>query len=327
MPGERMEADPPVYLSAPVLGEELGLTLVRATEAAALACGRLLGKGDQDGAKAAASAAMHQALDETGINSLIALGPGDETLTPGLQLGSGPCEIDLAVYPVEGASLVARGLPNAVSMVVAAQRGGFPELPPVSYMEKMVAGPLAHGAVDLTDTVVDNLLRIAFSRDARISDLTVAILDRPRHHQLVEDVRAAGARILSLADGDIGAALLATWEGTGIDCAMGIGGVQEAVMTAAAVRCLGGDVQCRLWPRNEEEQVLAGDLASRLYNAADLVPGEVEAVITGITGGPLLEGVRYGGAWTETTSLVLSSRSGKVRLVKTRHRQHVERPR
>src|SRR5579859_2510589 len=165
MEGSPIEAEPAGHLSFHELGAGIGMTLVRVTEVAALACGRMLGKGDQERAKAAASAAMHQALDAIGLNGRVVLGPAGDTLSHGFRVGSQLPDLDLALYPVEGASLVARGMPNAVSMVVATSAGGFTTLPAVAYMEKMVAGPLARGAIDLADTVVDNLLRIAFSRD------------------------------------------------------------------------------------------------------------------------------------------------------------------
>lgn len=307
-------------VSSGQLWSDLKMGLLRSTEAAALACGRMLGKGDQDGTKAVAATAMLDFLEETGISARVVLGPRTEGgLSPGSVLGRGTPVMDLAVYPVEGASLVARGLPNALSIIAAAPLGAFAQVPPVAYMDKLVVGPRAHGILDLEDTIVDNLLRIAFSRDARVSDLTVAVLDRPRHHELVEEIRVAGARIMSLADGDIAGALLAATEGTGVDCAIGVGGAQEAIVTAAAMRCLGGDMRCRLWPRNEEERVIAGEQMERIYAVPDLILADADVVITGISGGPLLDGVRYGGTWLETSSLLLSSRERTVRHVRTRH--------
>jgi fructose-1,6-bisphosphatase II len=305
----------------------LSLALVRVTEAAALACGRQIGRGDQEKAKEVAASAMLQALEDLDFHGRVALGPrGDGILSYNSTVGpESSFQLDVGVYPVDGASLVARGLPNAISMVVAVEPGGFMPLPAVAYAEKVAVGPAARGAIDLDDSIADNLRRIAFSRDARVSDLTVAVLDRPRHHELVEDVRAAGARVIALADGDIAGALMAAVEGTGVDAMIGIGGLQEASMAATALRCLGGEIQCRLWPRNDEERILAGEDVTRTYGAADLVPADVSIAITGISGGPLLDGVWFGGAWAETSSLVMSSRQATVRRIRTRHHRLVDK--
>jgi fructose-1,6-bisphosphatase II len=304
----------------------LAFDLVRATEAAALACATQIGRGDQDRAKAAAASAMLSTLEEMDFRGRVVLGPrGDGTLSINSTVGasSGP-EIDLGVYPVDGASLVARGLPNAISIVVAVEPGGFASLPAVAYTEKVAVGPGARGAIDLDDSIADNLRRIAFARDGRVSDLTITVLDRPRHHDLVEDVRSVGARLLTLADGDIAGALMAAMDGTGVDAMFGIGGLQEAIMAAAALRCLGGDMQCRLWPRNDEERILAGEEITRTYAAADLAEGDVSVAITGISGGELLAAPWFGSAWAETSSLVMSSRTATVRKIQTRHYRATE---
>jgi fructose-1,6-bisphosphatase II len=298
------------------------LELVRVTEAAALAAGRMAGRGDQDKVKNLAASAMLQALEELGVRGRVALGPrGDGILSAGSQVGLQLPGVvaELGVYPVEGASLVARGLPNAISMVVAGEPGAFPSLPAVAYMEKVVVGSGARGTLDLDDGVADNLRRIAFARDCRVSDLTVALLDRPRHQGLADEIRTAGARIASLEDGDITAGLLAAADWTGVDAMLGFGGLQEAILAACAVRCLGGDMVCRLWPRNDEERILAGAEGDRVWGVSDLSTGDLTVVITGITGGPLLAPVHYGGGWAETSSLVLSTRTGTVRRMTTRH--------
>lgn len=298
------------------------LELVRVTEAAALAAGRMAGRGDQDKVKNLAASAMLQALEELGFRGRVALGPrGDGILSAGSQVGTQPpgAAAELGVYPVEGASLVARGLPNAISMAVAGEPGAFPSLPAVAYMEKVVVGGGARGALDLDDGVADNLRRIAFARDCRVSDLTVALLDRPRHQGLADEIRSAGARIASFEDGDITAGLLAAADWTGVDAMMGFGGLQEAILAACAVRCLGGDLVCRLWPRNDEERILAGEQGDRVWGVSDLSTGDLTVVITGITGGPLLAPVYYAGGWAETSSLVLSTRTGTVRRMTTRH--------
>ena len=295
--------------------------LVPATEAAALASARGIGRGDSERAREAAAAAMLHALELLGICGRVVLGPrGDRILSHGATVGrpEDP-HWDLGVYPLEGASLVGKGLPGAISVLVAVERGGFPVLPAVWYVEKIVAGPAARGALDLDDPLADNLRRIAFSRDARPADLAVAVLDRPRHHELIEEVRDTGARIVLLEEGEIAGALLAATQGTGIDAMVGIGGLQEALMAACAVRCLGGEIQARLWPRNDEERLLAGDQLGRVYGVADLSPEHVDCAVTGVSGGPLLQPVWFGSQGAESESLTMSSRLHTVRRIHTWH--------
>jgi fructose-1,6-bisphosphatase II len=235
-------------------------------------------------------------------------------------LSGGEARVDFGLFPIEGASQVARGSTNAVSIVAAVEPGGFAQLPAIWYVEKIVAGPAARGGIDLDDTIADNLRRIAFARDARVQDLTVAILDRPRHQDLMAEVSAAGARILTLEEGDVAGAVMAAVTGSGIDAAIGISGVDATLVAACAIRCLGGELQARLWPRNEEERLLIGDAAGRVYGAADLVPGnDLSVVLTGITGGPLLPGVMFGSGYAETASLLMSSRRATIRRLTTRH--------
>ena len=299
----------------------LGLGLVQVTEAAAIASARLMGRADAERVKQVAASAMLTELESQGFQGRVVLGPrGDRVLSHGSVVGpqDGP-QLDLGVYPVEGASVVARGLPNAISVVVAVEPDSFPQLPAVWYVEKIVVGPGARGAVDLDDSLTDNLRRIAFARDARVSDLTVAVLDRPRHHDLLEEVRAAGARVLLLEEGEIAGAVMAAASDTGVDAMVGVGGLQETLIAAAAVRCLGGDVQARLWPRNDEERVLAGDDLGRKYGLGDLAPAEVGGAITGITGGALLAAAWFGSAFAETNSLTMSTRRATVRRIRTRH--------
>lgn len=311
---------PPSYELSP----NLGLQLLHATEAVALACGRLVGRGDQERVKEQAAAAMLPALEEAGVSARVVISPhGEGVLSLGSSVGELGAGVELAVFPVEGAGLVARGQPNAVSIVAAVEPGGLQPLPAVAYVEKVVVGPAARGAIELDDSIADNLRRVAFSRDCRVTDLTVAVLDRPRHQELMDEVRASGARIMALEDGDIAGALLACVDNSGVDVMLGIGGLQEATLAAAAVRCLGGDLQCRLWLRNDEERVLAGGDAERTYGAADLVSGDVTLAVTSITGGPVLKGVWFGSSWADTESLLLGSRTGTVRVIKTRHHRLV----
>jgi fructose-1,6-bisphosphatase II len=300
---------------------ELAFEFVHATEAAALACARLLGKGDPDRVSEVAAEAMRRVLEESGPSGTVVLGPrGDPYLSHGTSLSGGEPRVDYGLFPIEGASQVARGSTNAVSIVAAVEPGGFAQLPSIWYVEKMVAGPAARGGIDLDDPIADNLRRIAFARDARVQDLTVAILDRPRHQDLMADVAAAGARILTLEEGDIAGAVMAAVPGSGIDAAIGISGVDATLIAACAIRCLGGELQARLWPRNEEERLLIGVGAGRVYSATDLVPGtDLSVVLTGVTGGPLLPGVMFGSGYAETASLLMSSRHATIRRLTTRH--------
>ena len=299
----------------------LSLGLVQVTEAAALAASRLAGRGDADRVKSAAASAMLSALEELGFRGRVVLAPrGDRVLSHGSVVGAAEgSPLDLAVYPVEGASVVARGLSEAISVVAAVEADTFPSLPAVWYVEKIVVGASARGAIDLDDSLTDNLRRIAFARDARVSDLVVAVLDRPRHHDILEEVRAAGARVLTLEEGEIAGAVLAAAPNSGVDAMVGIGGLQETLIAAAAVRCLGGDVQARLWPRNDEERMLAGDELEHKYGVTDLAPADLAVAITGVTGGQLLKGVWFGATHAETHSLTMSTRRATVRSIATRH--------
>ena len=300
---------------------ELALELVHATEAAALASARLLGRGDEERVHEVAGEAMRRMLDESGLSGSVVLGSrNDPILPPGTSLIGGQPRFDFGLFPVEGAGQVARGYANAVSIVAAVDPGGFAQLPGIWYAEKIVAGPAARGAVDLDDPIADNLRRIAFARDARVQDLTVAILDRPRHQELIAEVAAVGARIMTLEEGDIAGAVMAAMPGTGVDAAIGIGGLHATLVAACAVRCLGGALQARLWPRNDEERALLGESVSRVYGVAELVPAaEVAVAITGITGGQLLPGVLFGSGYAESSSLLMSSRQATVRRLTTRH--------
>jgi len=300
---------------------ELALELVYATEAAALAAARRLGKGDPDAVAEAASEAMRQSLEASGLTATVVLSPRHQTHFPrGAVIKGGERQVDIGPFPIEGASQVARGHINAVSVLVAVEPGGFAELPAVSLMEKMVAGPASRGAIELDDPIADNLRRIAFAGNVRVQDLTVAILERPRHQEMTAEVAAAGARIRLLEEGDFASAVMAALPGTGIDAAIGTGDTHATLAAACAVRCLGGELQARLWPRNEEERALIGEQASRIYGVSDLAPGaDIAVAITGVTGGPLLPGVVYGSGYAETTSLLMSSRQATLRRVTTRH--------
>lgn len=300
---------------------ELSLELVHATESVALACAALLGKGEADRVSEVAVEAIKSAVERSALSGTIVLSPRHQSLLPvGMALGRGERNVDLGVYALEGASQVARGHINSITTLVAVEPGSMPRLPAVAHIEKFVAGPAARGAIDLDDSIADNLRRIAFANDVRVQDLTVAILERPRHQDLIAQVSATGARIRTLEEGDFASAVMAALPGTGIDAAIGVGDLHAALLAACAVRCLGGEFVARLVPRNDEEKKLVAEGVPTVYGLADLAPaGEVDVAITGVSGGPLLPGVSFGSGFGETSSLVMSSRFGTVRRLITRH--------
>jgi fructose-1,6-bisphosphatase II len=302
------------------------MELVRATESAALSAGRWMGNQDREGIRGIAANAMAEALEGVHMNGTIVV--GDDPASPlgvGQRTGDGRGEdCDVALKPIDGSTLVAKGLPNAVSVIATAERGSLVRAPTGMYAEKIAVGPEARGSVDVSDSVENNLQRVAFAKQVQVSDLTVVMLDRPRHESLMEQVRQVGARIALLSDGDIAAAIMATLEGTGIDVMLGVGGLPEAVLAACALKCLGGDLQCRLWLRSREDEEKARaagfeDLR-RVYGVDDLVRGEdIAFAATGVTDGEFLHGVIYHHFWAETESMVFRSKSGTIRHLTTKH--------
>lgn len=300
------------------------LDFVKVTEAAALAAARLMGRGDSDAADRAAVEAMRAALGELDIQGRVVIGEGERDEAPmlfiGEVVGSGRgYEVDIAVDPVEGTNLVAKGLPNAISVIAVSERGGILHAPDV-YMEKLVVGPSAAGRVDLRWPVARNLATIASSLRRRVEDLTVVILDRPRHAELIEQVRQAGARIKLISDGDVSAAIAAAVSGTGVHAVMGIGGAPEGVLAAAALRCLGGEIQGRFWLRNDSERERVRSMGipdpDRVLLTEDLVPGrQVIFSCTGITDGDLFKGVLFFAGGQRTHTLVMGASTGEIRFV------------
>jgi fructose-1,6-bisphosphatase II len=306
----------------------LALELVRATEAAAIACSRYLGFGDKEQVDQAAVDAMRPVLNSIAMDGIVVIGEGEKDEAPmlfnGEQVGdgSGP-ELDIAVDPVDGTTLTAKSLPDAISVLGVSKRGTMFDPGPAVYMQKLVVGAGVAGQVDLDAPVADTLATVARITDRRIRDLTVALLDRPRHQELIGEIRAAGARIRFLLDGDVAGAIMAATPGTGIDLLVGTGGTPEGVLAACALRCLGGQILGRLIGRDDEERraVLdAGYDLDAILTTTDLVSGDnVFFAATGVTDGVLLRGVRFESHRVVTQSISMRSRSGTIRIIEGRH--------
>jgi fructose-1,6-bisphosphatase II len=307
----------------------LALELVRVTEAAAMAAGRWVGRGDKNGADGAAVNAMRSLIASVSMNGVVVIGEGEKDDAPMLfngehvGTGEGP-EADVAVDPIDGTTLCAKGMHNAIAVMAVAERGSMYDPSAVFYMEKLVTGPAAADLVDITAPVGENVRRVAKAKGEMPADVTVCILDRPRHDQIVREVRATGARIKFISDGDVAGAIMAAREGTGIDLLLGIGGTPEGIISACAMRCLGGVIQGKLWPRDDAERrraLDAGHDLDRVLTTEDLVTSDnVFFVATGITDGELLRGVRYHGGGAETYSLVMRSKSGTIRSIASEHK-------
>jgi fructose-1,6-bisphosphatase II len=290
------------------------------TEAAALASGRWLGRGDVEGAERAASTAMRDGLDELAIDGRIVVGSEDpeDALSIGTRVGRGGMEVDLAVDPLEGRSVVARGDYGAMAMIAVGDVGSFPSLPQM-YMRKMAVGPVAREKIDLRLPVGDNVRAIADAFGRNTNDITAIVLDRPRHHDLIEEIRTAGARIKLIQDGDVTASITAAIRGTNDHLAIGIGGSRQALLSAAALRCLGGELQAQLWPTTRGEIEAARehgiDDVNKVFETDELAPGEVIVAATGVTNGDLLRGVRFLADSARTHSIVMCTRHNWVRFV------------
>ncbi|WP_407560840.1 class II fructose-bisphosphatase [Streptomyces sp. 184] len=307
----------------------LALELVRVTEAGAMASGRWVGRGDKNGADGAAVRAMRTLVSTVSMNGVVVIGEGEKDDAPMLFNGehvgdgTGP-ECDVAVDPVDGTTLTAKGMGNAVSVLAVAERGGMFDPSAVFYMDKLATGPEAAEYVDINAPVAANIRRVAKAKGGTAQDVTVCVLDRPRHDGLVQEVREAGARIKFISDGDVAGAIMTARDGTGVDLLLGVGGTPEAVIAACAMKCLGGTFQGRLWPRDDAERQRALDAGHDLDRTLlidDLVSGEnVFFVATGITDGELLRGVRYRADRAYTQSLVMRSKSGTIRQIESEHR-------
>jgi len=307
----------------------LALELVRVTEAGAMATGRWVGRGDKNGADGAAVKAMRTLVSTVSMNGVVVIGEGEKDEAPmlfnGERVGDGTgAECDVAVDPVDGTTLTAKGMANAVSVLAVAERGSMFDPSAVFYMDKLVTGPEAAEFVDITAPPSVNVRRVAKAKGCRPDDVTVVVLDRPRHEDLVKEVREAGARIKFISDGDVAGAIMAVREGTGVDLLLGVGGTPEGIIAACAIKCLGGTVQGKLWPKDDEERQKARDAGldvDRVLHTEDLVSGEnVFFVATGITDGDLLRGVHYRGERAFTESLVMRSKSGTIRMIDSTHK-------
>jgi fructose-1,6-bisphosphatase II len=307
----------------------LALELVRVTEAAALAAARMVGRGDKEGADQAAVDAMRNVLDSVSMDGTVVIGEGEKDEAPmlynGERIGDGsPPEVDVAVDPLEGTRLTALGMPSAIAVIALSEKGAMFDPGPCVYMEKIAGGPEIADLVDLDRPLPETLALIAKRKEIDIRDVMVVMLDRERHHDAMAQVRGAGARVRLIIDGDVSAAMLAVSDNSSVDLLWGIGGTPEGVISAAAIKCIGGQLLGRLWPRNDRERQAAVDAGydlTRVLNADDLVAGDdVFFSATGVTDGDVLQGVRYqGDQGASTESLVMRSRSGTVRRISARH--------
>jgi fructose-1,6-bisphosphatase II len=306
----------------------LALELVRTTEAAALAGARWMGRGDKEGADGAAVDAMRVVLQTISMDGVVVIGEGEKDAAPmlfnGERIGNGtPPETDIAVDPIEGTTLTAEGKGGALAVIAVSDRGTMFDPGPCVYMEKLAVGPRAAGSVDLNRSATENIEAVAKATGKSVRDVCVVVLDRDRHGELIEEVRASGARIKLLQHGDVGGAISTAWPDSGVDILLGIGGTPEGVLAAAALKCMGGVIEGRLWPRNDDERdaaIEAGYDLEAILSTDDLVKGNnVFFATTGITDGELLQGVRYHDFGATTQSLVMRSKSGTVRFVTARH--------
>ncbi|MGH9211618.1 MAG: class II fructose-bisphosphatase [Acidimicrobiales bacterium] len=307
----------------------LAMELVRVTEAAALAASRWMGRGDKNGADGAAVDAMRIVLESVPMDGIVVIGEGEKDEAPmlynGERVGEGSApRTDIAVDPVEGTTLTALGRGNAISVIAVSERGTMFNPGPCVYMEKIAVGPEAVGAIDITKTPTENLQAVATAKGESIRDVTAVILERDRHGDLIDEVRQAGARVRLIQDGDVIGAVSTAWRDAGADVLFGIGGTPEGVLAAAALKCMGGEIQGRLWPRNDDERqraLAAGYDLDRVLTTDILVAGDnCFFAVTGITDGEVLKGVHYASDSATTQSMVMRSKSGTVRLINAQHR-------
>jgi fructose-1,6-bisphosphatase II len=332
LPGQPPEQSPrqpaPGQPDRPAPDRNLALELVRVTEAAAMAAARWVGRGDKNGADGAAVNAMRQLINSVSMNGIVVIGEGEKDQAPMLFNGehvgdgTGP-SCDVAVDPIEGTRLTANGMPNATSVIAVSERDSMYDPSAVFYMSKLVTGPAAAHAVDIDAPASHNVAAVAKAKGCSPQDVTVIILDRSRHADLIAEIRATGARIKLITDGDVPGAIMAARDGTGVDLLLGIGGTPEGIIAACAIKCLGGVIQGKLWPRDDAERqraLAAGHDLNRVLTTDDLVDSDdVFFAATGITDGELMGGVRYRAGGAATHSLVMRSRSGTIRKIESEH--------
>ncbi len=308
------------------MDRNLALEAIRVTEAAALNCARLTGRGDETAADQAAVDAMRKAFDALAIDGTVVIGEGERDEAPmlyiGEKVGSGGPKVDIALDPLEGTTICATGGPNALAVIAMADGGNLLHCPD-TYMEKIAAGPAGRGVIDLDKTPTQNLQALAKAKHCNVEDLTVIILSRPRHEAIIKEVRQAGARIRLIGDGDVSAAIATTKPETGIDLLMGIGGAPEGVLAAAALRCVGGEFQGRLAPRNNEEVERAKKMGvtdiKKKFKIEELARGDVMFAATGVTDGDYLQGVHFFPGGATTQSVVMRSKTRTVRVINATH--------
>jgi fructose-1,6-bisphosphatase II / sedoheptulose-1,7-bisphosphatase len=316
------------------MDRNLALEVVRVTEAAALAASRLMGRGDEKAADQAAVDAMRTALNSLAIEGTVVIGEGERDEAPmlyiGEKVGGGGPKVDIALDPLEGTTITAKGGHNALAVVAMAEQGGFLNAPDV-YMDKIAVGPgLPEGVVDLDRAPAENMKALAKAKNMDIRDLVVCILDRPRHAELIAAVRAAGSRIMLISDGDVSGVIATSQPDSGVDLYVGSGGAPEGVLAAAALRCIGGQMQGRLVFRNDDERGRAKRLGvtdlTRKYSMLDLARGDVMFAATGVTDGPMLKGVRRSTTTATTHSMVMRSKTGTVRIIEAHHNWDIKTP-
>ena len=308
------------------MDRNLALEAIRVTEAAALSCARLAGRGDEKAADQAAVDAMRRAFNALTIDGTIVIGEGERDEAPmlyiGEKVGAGGPQVDIALDPLEGTTICANGAPNALAVIAMAEHGNFLHSPD-TYMDKIAVGPAGKGVVDLDKTPTQNLNALAEAKECKVEDLTVIILYRPRHEALIKEVREAGARIRLIGDGDVSAAIATTKPETGIDLLMGIGGAPEGVLAAAALRCVGGDMQGRLKPRNDGEIERAKKMGikdiNKKFSIEELAAGDVMFAATGVTDGDYLQGVHFFPGGATTQSVVMRSSTRTIRIINATH--------
>ncbi len=314
--------------SQPASSRNLALELVRVTETAAIAASRWIGMGEKNLADKAAVDAMRRMISSVSMNGVVVIGEGEKDHAPmlfnGEEVGDGTGpSCDVAVDPIDGTTLTAKGMNNAISVIAVAPRNSMFDPSAVFYMNKLVVGPEAAGVIDINMSTGENLRAIAAAKRVPVSSLTVVLLDRPRHDQLVADIRAAGARIKFITDGDVAGAVMAARPETGIDVLMGIGGTPEGIIAACAMKCMGGAIQGKLHPRSDEERAAAAKAGldlNRVYSTDDLVAGDDHFfAATGITDGELLRGVRFTNSGMRSQSIVMRSKSKTIRIIETEH--------